>query len=283
MYRSIFENAIEGIFQTTPSGQYLNVNPALAKMYGYDSTEDLVHGLTAIDNQLYVDPNRRNEFIRQMRAHGVVPAFESQIYRKDKSIIWISENARTVTGPDGKLLYYEGMVEDITERKRLETKLLESEEKISALISNIEDSIWSVDSDYRLITFNATFSRTFEEIFHKTVNVGDVLVEAIPQDWREEEIGFYNRALAGGAVPGRAVVRDAARPALLRNLVQPDPRLREHQRRRRLQQGHHRAATRAAGAPGGQGRGGGGQPHEERVPRQHEPRDPHADEPASSA
>jgi PAS domain S-box-containing protein len=197
MYRSIFENAIEGIFQTTPSGQYLNVNPALAKMYGYDSTEDLVHGLTAIDNQLYVDPNRRNEFIRQMRAHGVVRAFESQIYRKDKSIIWISENARTVTGPDGKLLYYEGMVEDITERKRLETKLLESEEKISALISNIEDSIWSVDSDYRLITFNATFSRTFEEIFHKTVNVGDVLVEAIPQDWREEEIGFYNRALAG--------------------------------------------------------------------------------------
>src|ERR1700678_211421 len=60
MYRSIFENAIEGIFQTTRDGQYLNVNPALAKMYGYDSTEDLVRGLTAIDNQLYVDPNRRN-------------------------------------------------------------------------------------------------------------------------------------------------------------------------------------------------------------------------------
>src|ERR1700736_1681152 len=63
MYRSIFENAIEGIFQTTPSGQYLNVNPALAKMYGYNSTADLIKGLTAIDNQLYVDPNRREEFV----------------------------------------------------------------------------------------------------------------------------------------------------------------------------------------------------------------------------
>jgi PAS domain S-box-containing protein len=197
MYRSIFENAIEGIFQTTPSGQYLNVNPALAKMYGYDSAEDLVRGLTAIDNQLYVDPRRRTEFIDVMREHGVVRGFESQIYRKDKSVIWISENARAVTSAEGELLYYEGMVEDITERKRLETKLLESENKISALISNIEDSIWSVDREYRLITFNPTFSRNFAEIFGASVAAGDVVTDLIPQEWREEEIGFYNRALAG--------------------------------------------------------------------------------------
>ena len=123
MYRSIFENAIEGIFQTTRDGQYLNVNPALAKMYGYDSKEDLVKGLTRIDNQLYVDPTRRDDFIGAMREKGVVRGFESEIFRKDGSKIWISENARTVTGPDGSLLYYEGMVEDITERKRLETEL----------------------------------------------------------------------------------------------------------------------------------------------------------------
>src|SRR5258708_25758504 len=116
MYRSIFENAIEGIFQTTPSGQYLNVNPALAKMYGYESTQDLVAGLTAIDNQLYVDPNRRGKFVAIMQEHGVVRGFESEIYRKDKSTIWISENARAVRDENGKLIYYEGMVEDITER-----------------------------------------------------------------------------------------------------------------------------------------------------------------------
>ncbi len=123
MYRSIFENAIEGIFQTTRDGQYLNVNPALAKMYGYDSTADLIHGLTKIDNQLYVDPKRRDEFIAEMREHAVVRGFESEIYRKDGSKIWISENARAVAGASGELLYYEGMVEDITERKRLETEL----------------------------------------------------------------------------------------------------------------------------------------------------------------
>ena len=123
MYRSIFENAIEGIFQTTRDGQYLNVNPALAKMYGYDSKEDLVHGLTRIDNQLYVNPKRRDEFVAEMRQHRIVRGFESEIFRKDGSKMWISENARAVGDADGNLLYYEGMVEDITERKRLETEL----------------------------------------------------------------------------------------------------------------------------------------------------------------
>src|SRR5580698_1438773 len=93
MYRSIFENAIEGIFQTTPAGQYLNVNPALAKMYGYDSPQDLVDGLTAIDHQLYVDPERRNQFVKAMQEQGFVRSFESEVYQKNKSTIWISENA----------------------------------------------------------------------------------------------------------------------------------------------------------------------------------------------
>ena len=197
MYRNIFENAIEGIFQTTANGQYLNVNPALAKMYGYDSTGDLVRGLTEIGNQLYVDPHRRTEFIELMRRDGVVRGFESQIYRKDKSIIWISENARSVMGETGELLYYEGMVEDITERKRLETQVLESEGKLVALISNIEDSIWSVDESYRLITFNATASRHFLEILGRPVEAGTALLDLIPPEWREEEKGFYDRALHG--------------------------------------------------------------------------------------
>jgi two-component system sensor histidine kinase/response regulator len=123
MYRSIFENAIEGIFQTTRDGQYLNVNPALAKMYGYDSKEDLMHGLTKIENQLYVDCTRRDAFITEMREHSVVRGFESEIFRKDGSKMWISENARAVADASGELLYYEGMVEDITERKRLENEL----------------------------------------------------------------------------------------------------------------------------------------------------------------
>jgi two-component system sensor histidine kinase/response regulator len=197
MYRSIFENAIEGIFQTTPSGQYLNVNPALATMYGYDSVQDLVAGLTKIDNQLYVDPNRRGDFIKLMAEHGTVRGFESEIYRKDRSIMWISENARAVKDASGKILYYEGMVEDITERKRLEGELHESEQCLSALINNIDDSIWSIDTKYRLLTFNAVFAHTFEEQYHTHIKVGDVILDHLPAEWGAEDIALYDRALAG--------------------------------------------------------------------------------------
>ena len=117
-YRSIFENAIEGIFQTTPSGNYLRVNPALAKIYGYPDPTVLIDSLTDIEQQLYKDPQRRQEFRDLLQEHGLVADFESEVYRHDGSLIWISENARAVRDDLGKLLYYEGTVQDITDRKR---------------------------------------------------------------------------------------------------------------------------------------------------------------------
>lgn len=119
-YRSIYENAYEGIFQTTPEGSYLTANPALARMYGYDSPEDLMLSLKDVNKQLYVDENRRKEFKQLMQAEGSVTNFESEIYRRDGSIIWVSENARSVFDAAGNLMYYEGTVEDITERKATE-------------------------------------------------------------------------------------------------------------------------------------------------------------------
>ncbi|HEY0563097.1 MAG TPA: EAL domain-containing protein, partial [Methylophilus sp.] len=116
-YRSIFENAIEGIFQSTLDGQYLVANPALASIYGYDSNDDLVHALNNIQHQLYVLPSRRDEFVKEIATTGKVYNFQSQIYRKDKSIIWISENARIVYDKHNLPMYYEGTVEDITESK----------------------------------------------------------------------------------------------------------------------------------------------------------------------
>jgi ammonium transporter len=121
-YRSIFENAVEGIFQTTRAGCYISANPALARIYGYDSPAEMVAALTEVQ-QLYVSPNRRAEFVELIETQGVVTRFESQTYRKDGSIIWISENARAVYDTDGSLLYYEGSVEDITQRKRTEAEL----------------------------------------------------------------------------------------------------------------------------------------------------------------
>jgi PAS domain S-box-containing protein len=127
-YRSIFENAITGIFQTTPDGCYLSANPALAHIYGYDSVADLVSNLTDVQHQLYVDPHRRDEFIALMQANDHVTEFESQIYRRDGSIIWISENAIPVRDTDDNLLYYEGTVVDITERKQIQAELYRAKE-----------------------------------------------------------------------------------------------------------------------------------------------------------
>lgn len=123
-YRSIFENAVEGIFQTTADGHYLAANPALARIYGYDTPQDLIASLTNIASQLYVDPRRRHEFQSILSLTGVVENFVSQVYRKDGSVIWISENCRAVCNEMGDLLYYEGMVEDITNRKLAEDRLV---------------------------------------------------------------------------------------------------------------------------------------------------------------
>jgi PAS domain S-box-containing protein len=122
-YRRIFENAQEGIFQTTPDGHYLRVNPALAHLYGYDSPEELVGTVANIAAEIYVEPQRRAEFTALIRERGVVSHFESQVYRKDGSRIWISENARAVRDADGTLLYYQGFVEDISDRKQAEELL----------------------------------------------------------------------------------------------------------------------------------------------------------------
>ncbi|MDZ8056445.1 MAG: ATP-binding protein [Aulosira sp. ZfuVER01] len=122
-YRSIFENAVEGIFQSSTDGQYITANPALAKIYGYSSPEEVTANFTDIEHQLYVDPNRRTEFIRLIEQHGSISEFESQIYRRDGSVVWISEKAYAVRDEQGKLLYYEGLTEDITKRKQAEEAL----------------------------------------------------------------------------------------------------------------------------------------------------------------
>ena len=146
-YRSMFENAVSGIFQTTPDGHYLDANPALARLYGYDSTREMMANLTDIQHQLYVDPKRRQEFIAALQEHDAVSEFESKIYRRDGSIIWISENARAVRNSQGELLYYEGFVEDITQRKHAEAALKESEERLRLVIEGVKDyAIFMLDT-----------------------------------------------------------------------------------------------------------------------------------------
>ncbi|PQO31442.1 ammonium transporter [Blastopirellula marina] len=117
-FQGIFENAVEGIYQTTPEGRFMTANPALARMLGYDSLASLAETIEDVAVQVYVDPNRRNEFVDIIDEHGLAFAFESEIRRANGETMWISENASARRDPDGNLLYYEGTVEDITERRK---------------------------------------------------------------------------------------------------------------------------------------------------------------------
>ena len=132
-YRSIFENALEGIFQSTPDGRYISANAALAQIYGYDSPQELMATLTHLEHQLYVQSHRRTEFVSLLQQYGEVSKFESQVYRQDGSIIWISENARAIYDANGVLLYYQGFVEDISDRKKAEAERERFTEKLFQL------------------------------------------------------------------------------------------------------------------------------------------------------
>ena len=127
-YRSIFENAVEGIFQTTADGEFLTANPALARMYGYDSPEDLLEKVSNIADQIYADPGRREDFINLARRDGLVQDFEMRVRRGDGKTTWTSLNARAVRDASGAVVAFEGFVKDITEQKRAEEALGEIRE-----------------------------------------------------------------------------------------------------------------------------------------------------------
>jgi len=133
-YRGIFENAVEGIFQTSTDGRLVTANPMMARIFGYDSPEEMTETLQDLEEQFYVEPARRAEFARRMREDGSVFEWEAEFYRKDGSRIWTSTNARAVRDPaSGELLGYEGTVEDITERKKGEEALRRSLDRLVAL------------------------------------------------------------------------------------------------------------------------------------------------------
>ncbi|MDM8515432.1 response regulator [Desulfobacterales bacterium HSG16] len=119
-YRNIFENATQGIFQTTSDGQILTANQAWADIMGYDSPEHLKKSITNVKKQLYVDPGKREEFLNLMNNRGYIKNFESKQYNRDGNILDVLINARVVRDKDQNILYYEGTLEDVTQRKRTE-------------------------------------------------------------------------------------------------------------------------------------------------------------------
>jgi phosphoserine phosphatase RsbU/P len=171
-YHSLFDHLVEGIFQTTPEGRYLMANSALARIYGYASPEELIQSVTDIGRRLYVEPGRRAEFIRLMQEQDTITSFESSIYRKDGSVIWISENCRAIRDAQSRLLYFEGTVEDITQRRQAEERMRDSEALYHSLVETLPQNILRKDLQGRFTFANQQFckmlGRPLEDIVGKT-------------------------------------------------------------------------------------------------------------------
>ena len=139
-YRNIYENAMVGIFQSTPEGYLLNVNPALAHIHAYESPEDMIKNIADLNIKVYPNPDDWKKCAKQLQEQGIVQGFEVQLYRKDKNKIWVSMNVCAVYNTDGRVLYYEGIVEDITVRKQAEKQLKSSKEKLKSLAVKLAET-----------------------------------------------------------------------------------------------------------------------------------------------
>jgi sigma-54 dependent transcriptional regulator, acetoin dehydrogenase operon transcriptional activator AcoR len=159
-YRGIFEHAVEGILQTDERGQLVNANPASAYILGYDSPEDLLKAAKQMGDQIYVNPMDQEEFIRVMRKGQVVHGFELELRRKDGERIWASLHARPILNEQGDLISTEGIVHDVTERKRAQEALLESERRYRELFDISPDPM-IVHREGRILFGNAAAARFF--------------------------------------------------------------------------------------------------------------------------
>ena len=197
-YRRIFENSVVGFFQSTPEGKFISVNRAFAHMMRYDTPDDLVSSISDIATQYYVNPNDRQKYRQLLEKSGKIDGFEFKVRCKDGSEIWVSNSTHAYFGENGEVLRYEGIISDITARKLAEAALVESEANLKALIENTDSSIWSVDSNYRLIIANHIFIDNLRTAFGRAIPIGEtVLPETIPKADRDQWKGYYDRALKG--------------------------------------------------------------------------------------
>jgi PAS domain S-box-containing protein len=136
-YRKLFEGSVDGIYVTTPGGRLLNANPALARMMGYDSPEDLIGGVNDIARAVYVDPELRGEYQARMQRDGMVREFEYQVRQRDGGILWLSDSATSVRDETGQVVRYEGTVRDITDQKRAEDAIAEGRRLLQEVIDTV--------------------------------------------------------------------------------------------------------------------------------------------------
>ena len=198
-YRAIVDNAIEGIFQSTPDGRFININPAMARMYGYESPEEMIQKVTDISTQLYVDPERRLELQRRLEAEGNMIAFESLNYRKDGTVFWVSTNIHAVRDAGGQPLFYEGTVEDITASKAAIEKLRERQHFIETVLDAEPGTVYIYDlQENKNVFVNRNWLVNYGYSVEETQHMDDLLTGIIHVEDLPRIIEYHNHIRSAG-------------------------------------------------------------------------------------
>ena len=177
-YRSIFENAVEGFYQSTPEGRFISGNPALAKMLGYASPEELISGISDIATQFYVVSENRRQYQQILEKTGYVNIFEVKVQRKDGSHIWVSESARAIFDENGKITRYEGNMNDITLRKQAELELTEINKQLELAIGNANQMAMEAETaNMAKSGFLANMSHEIRTPMNGILGFADLLLE----------------------------------------------------------------------------------------------------------
>jgi PAS domain S-box-containing protein len=160
-YRKLFEGSVDGIYVTTPAGALLNANPALARMMGYQTPEELIRGIDDVAHKVYVDPAARAEYQSLMRRDGVVREFEYQVRQHGGTILWLSDSATVVRDEAGEVIRYEGTVRDITDQRRAEDAIAEGRRLLQQVIDTVPAVINVKDKDLRYVLMNRYMAGIF--------------------------------------------------------------------------------------------------------------------------
>ncbi|QWG15361.1 PAS domain S-box protein [Bradyrhizobium sediminis] len=160
-YRKLFEGSVDGIYVTTPGGALLNANPALARMMGYDTPQDLIDGISDVAEAVYVHPAARAEYQALMRRDGMVREFEYQVRARDGRVLWLSDSATVARDEAGKIVRYEGTVRDITDQKRAEDAIAEGRRLLQQVIDTVPAVINVKDKELRYVLMNRYMAGIF--------------------------------------------------------------------------------------------------------------------------
>jgi PAS domain S-box-containing protein len=160
-YRKLFEGSVDGIYVTTPGGALLNANPALARIMGYETPEELINAVSDITQTIYVNPSARALYQSMMQRDGTVRDFEYQVRQRTGSILWLSDSATVVRDEAGEAARYEGTVRDITDQKRAEDAIAEGRRLLQQVIDTVPAVINVKNRDLHYVLMNRYMAGIF--------------------------------------------------------------------------------------------------------------------------